>query len=140
MKKLLILSLWMAWGSVQAQTQTVANHGTVTLVVNVKNFKNDSGMAYITLQDPNNKPVQKVAAKISNNTTQVVFKNLTLGKYAVRLFHDKNDNRVMDKGIFGMPKESWGVSNNVKANFGPPKFEDTLFVVDSDKTISIIMN
>ncbi|MEY4538807.1 MAG: hypothetical protein RLZZ306_564 [Bacteroidota bacterium] len=140
MKKLIILSLCMAWGSVQAQTQAVANHGTVTLVVNIKNFKNDNGMAYITLQDPNNKPVQKTAARISNNTTQVVFKNLTLGKYAVRLFHDKNDNKVMDKGIFGMPKESWGVSNNVKANFGPPKFEDTLFAVESDKTISITMN
>jgi uncharacterized protein (DUF2141 family) len=140
MKNLLILSLCMAWGSIQAQTQTVTDHGTVTLVVNVKNFKSDNGMAYITLQDPNNNAVQKTTAKISNNTTQVVFKNLVLGKYAVRLFHDKNDNKVMDKGIFGLPKESWGVSNDIKANFGPPKFEETLFVVDRDKTISITMN
>ena len=140
MKKLLILALCVAWGSVQAQTQTVANHGTVTLVVNIKNFKSDDGMAYITLQDPTNKAVQKTAVKISNNATQVVFKNLVLGKYAVRLYHDKNDNKVMDKGIFGLPKESWGVSNDVKARFGPPKFEDTLFVVDRDKTISITMN
>ncbi|MCU0467426.1 MAG: DUF2141 domain-containing protein [Arcicella sp.] len=139
MKKLLILALLIAYGTLQAQTP-VSDRGTVTLVVNIKNFKSDEGTAYISLQDPTKRPIQQQSAKIIKNVTQVVFKNVAIGKYAVRLFHDENDNKKMDTGFFGIPKESWGVSNDVKANFGPPKFEDMIFVLERDKTITITMN
>ena len=78
--------------------------------------------------------------KVQLNNTQVIFKNLIPGKYAVKLFQDLNNNKEFDKGFFGVPKESWGVSNDVKANYGPPKFEDMIFVLENDKTIAISMN
>jgi uncharacterized protein (DUF2141 family) len=137
MKKLFIFSLLLACGQIQAQS---IDKNNATLVVNIKNFKSDVGMAYISLQDPDQHPVQKVSSKINNKTSQVIFKNVAPGKYAVRLFHDENENKVLDKGIFGFPKESWGVSNDAKGGFGPPKYEDMIFVVDKDKTISIVMN
>ena len=43
----------------------------------------------------------------------------------------------MDAGIFKIPTEGWGVSNNAKGNFGPPKFEDRLFTIEENKAISI---
>lgn len=138
MKKLIILSLLVSCFEIQAQKNEPTT--TVTLVVNIKNFKSDAGMAYISLQDPTQTPVQKQASKIINKASQVVFKNIQPGKYAVRLYHDENDNKVLDKSIFGFPKESWGVSNDAKGSFGPPKFENMIFVVERDKTISIVMN
>ena len=132
MKKLLIIPLLAVSIFVQAQN--------VTLVVNIKNFKNDEGIAYVSLQDPTKKPVQQQAAKIVGSVSQVVFKDVPLGQYVVRLFHDENGNKKLDTGFFGMPKEGWGVSNDVKAHFGPPKFEDMIFALDKDKTISITMN
>ena len=37
------------------------------------------------------------------------------------------------------PPEGWGVSNDTKENFGPPKFEDRLFTIEENKAISITM-
>lgn len=118
----------------QAQSQ---NH---TLTVNIGQFKATNGTVFVALQDPSEKAVQRQAVPLKENATQVVFHNVTPGKYAVRFFLDENNNRQLDKGIFGIPKESWGCSNDVKATFGPPKFEAMLFSVTDDKTIDVHPN
>jgi uncharacterized protein (DUF2141 family) len=135
MKKILIPLFVLI--STMGNAQTAAHN----LVVNIGNFKTDNGLAYVTMRDPNLKVIQTLTAKVVNGTTQVVFKNVPTGKYAVRLFQDKNDNKILDYGFFGIPKESWGVSNNVKPSLtGPPKYEDMLFTLDKDNTIAISMN
>ena len=65
------------------------------------------------------------------------FKNLKKGDYAVSLFHDENDNKIMDTKIFGIPKEPYGFSNDATGFMGPPKFKDAKFNLDTDKTITI---
>ncbi len=56
--------------------------------------------------------------------------DLEAGNYALKFFHDENNNGTMDKNIFGIPKEAFGFSNDAKLNFGPPDLEDMLFRVD----------
>ncbi|GAB3893885.1 DUF2141 domain-containing protein [Spirosoma agri] len=137
MKHVLIAATLLASSFVaKAQHQSDAH----TLTVNVTDLKTASGAVYISLQDPTQKAVQKQAVPIQKNNTQIVFQNVPPGTYAVRLFHDENNNKKMDTGIFGIPKEGWGCSNNVKATFGPPKYDAMLFTVNTDKAITIHIN
>jgi uncharacterized protein (DUF2141 family) len=118
---------------------SVASAQNLSLIVNVKKFKNNAGLAYVMLQDQTQKSVQQQWTKIEKNETQVIFKNLKSGKYAVRSYHDENNNKKMDTDFLGIPKESWGCSNNVRPHFAAPKFEDMIFVLEKDETITIDM-
>jgi uncharacterized protein (DUF2141 family) len=111
-----------------------------TLKVNIDGFENNKGKLYYQLVDTKEKPIKQAAEVIENKQVKVEIKDLSAGKYAVRIFQDENDNKKMDKGMFGIPKEPWGLSNNIKATFGPPKFEDTLFELRGNKEISITIH
>ncbi len=52
----------------------------------------------------------------------VKFKDLAAGKYALAVYHDENGNNEFDQGIFGVPLEGYGFSNNASVFFGPPDF------------------
>lgn len=134
MKKPLTSALLLLTLAVSAQTR---QH---TLVVDITNFRSNEGKAYVALQTPDQKALQRTAVTIRNGGARVVFQNVPPGKYAVRLFHDENNNRQLDTGIFGIPKESWGCSNNVQAVMGPPRFEEMLFALQGNKAIRITMN
>jgi uncharacterized protein (DUF2141 family) len=51
------------------------------------------------------------------------------GEYALTIFHDSNANGELDTNFIGLPKEPIAMSNNAKAKFGPPKYEDAKFDV-----------
>ena len=46
--------------------------------------------------------------------------------------HDENKNRRMDKGMFGIPKEGYGFSNDAMGFMGPPGFDKAKFRCDRD--------
>ncbi len=75
-------------------------------------------------------PLQGKVSDVNEGYASVTFTNVLPGTYAISLFHDKNDNKVMDFEPNGMPKELFGVSNNVK-NYGPPQWSDAKFEVGS---------
>lgn len=52
---------------------------------------------------------------------------LPLGTYGISIFHDLNDDGELNTGLFGIPKEPIGFSNNAKGSLGPPKFKDAAF-------------
>lgn len=54
------------------------------------------------------------------------------GLFAVSIYHDENANGDFDKNAFGLPAESWGLSNNPKVRFGPPPVEAALFEVTAE--------
>ena len=55
--------------------------------------------------------------------------SLTAGEYAMSYIHDENDNGKMDTGLFGIPKEGYGASNDARNTFGPPAYADAKFQV-----------
>lgn len=59
----------------------------------------------------------------------VVIPDLPPGKYAVAAYIDNNRNGKQDKNFLGVPKESYGFSNNVRGTFGPPKFSEAAFEI-----------
>lgn len=73
---------------------------------------------------------------VSDKTMTVIFDNLPNGTYAIKLFHDENNNGVLDTNLIGIPREGYGFSNNGGA-FGQPSFSDAKFTVEADTSISI---
>ena len=59
------------------------------------------------------------------------------GTYAIGIFHDVNLNNKMDNNFLGIPVEQFGFSNNARALFGPPDFEDAAFVLKDSGSQSI---
>ena len=75
-----------------------------------------------------------VLLNISSNTENIVcrFENLSNGDYAVSVFNDENNNGELDTNLFGIPKEDWGVSNNVRYAISSPTFEDAKVTIYND--------
>jgi uncharacterized protein (DUF2141 family) len=62
------------------------------------------------------------------------FDKIQPGTYAVAVSVDTNGNGKTDTGLFGIPKEPWGVSNNVRPKMRAPKFDEATFVVKDGET------
>ena len=63
----------------------------------------------------------------------VSFNDLDAGDYAVRFFHDQNDNGKLETNLFGLPTEGYGFSNDAKPNFGPLDYQDIQFTVSENQ-------
>jgi uncharacterized protein (DUF2141 family) len=59
-------------------------------------------------------------------TTTVLVPNVPPGLYAAQAFHDRNNNGKVDQGLFGIPKEGVGFSNDA-LHMSTPKFDDAAF-------------
>lgn len=108
-----------------------------TLSVKLTGFESDKGKAFLLLLDKNEKEILTKIVEIKNKEAVAIFKNLPDGYYAVKAFHDANNNQKLDTNLFGFPKEKWGVSNNLKAKFGPPDFKKMLFEVIGNVVVKI---
>jgi uncharacterized protein (DUF2141 family) len=60
------------------------------------------------------------------------------GIYAVSVFQDRDVNFKFNKGLFGLPTEPYGVSNDPPMSFGPPNFDDSSFKVEGRLTPATI--
>lgn len=111
-----------------------------TITVTVENFISDEGKAAIALHTADTfmrgPGVQNLEAKIVNGKATFTFENVSNGEYALLVLHDKNENNRMDYEDNGMPKESFGTSNNTRS-FGPPIYDDAKFKLDKDLELTI---
>jgi uncharacterized protein (DUF2141 family) len=57
------------------------------------------------------------------------------GDFALAVYHDRNANKAFDKNSIGLPAEPYGISNNPKFRFGPPKVREALFTVAAEGKI-----
>lgn len=134
MKKLICLLLLCGANIMTAQK-------VADLKVEVTGLETNNGKVYIGLcnnKDAFLKIIYKgLVAKISNNTSVAVFKDLPVGEYAVTIFHDENNNEKLDTNFMGIPIEDYGASNNAKGFMGPPKYNDAKFNLQKNKTIII---
>ncbi|MEJ2636367.1 MAG: DUF2141 domain-containing protein [Calditrichia bacterium] len=117
------------------------------LTVKITGLKNDRGKVMIALcnSEENFSSHEEVfrgaAVEVVNKEAQAVFKDIPPGEYAVKVFHDQNENGKMDTNFLGIPREKYGFSNNAKGKFGPPKWKDAKFdFVNPDTTLEIRLN
>lgn len=113
-----------------------------TLQITVNNFENIKGKLQVCLTDKKEDFLKQceysVVVLVTNNTVSLEIANIKKGVYSISLFHDENNNGVLDtKGFFGIPSEPYGFSNNPSTTFGPPSFEKCTFLINKDKQIYI---
>lgn len=71
-------------------------------------------------------------ATMAGDSATFLFTPVPAGRYAVSVFHDENGDGSMQKDFLGRPSEGWGVSRDVKARFGPPRFDAAAFDATGD--------
>jgi len=54
------------------------------------------------------------------------------GEYAISLYHDENNNALLDRNLANIPREPYGFSNDAKPLLGMPAFERARFVLDKE--------
>ncbi|MEL6214610.1 MAG: DUF2141 domain-containing protein [Pseudomonadota bacterium] len=83
-------------------------------------------------------PVKAMRVEVDAETVSVPLAELAEGEYAIKLYHDANNNGEMDQNMMGLPIEGYGFSGN-GGRFGPPAFEEAVFEVreDTDNKVSI---
>ena len=118
-----------------------------TLTVEIVGVASDSGDVHIALYDdpaafPKSQGMLiKKEVPIENGVASGMFSNLAAGRYAIAIYHDENGNNKFDQGLFGIPLEDFGFSNDVTVFLSAPDFEDAAFdVPDSGATIRIHLN
>lgn len=79
-----------------------------------------------------------------NHPAEISIHSLPAGVYAVSVVHDKNADGKLATGLFGIPTEHVGFSNNAKGVLGPPSFDKACFALkhsfDIEITVARIRN
>ena len=57
----------------------------------------------------------------------VVVRGVPPGRYAIQAYHDANGNGDLDRGLFGIPKEGIGFSNDAMPRLMRPRFGTAAF-------------
>jgi acyl-CoA reductase-like NAD-dependent aldehyde dehydrogenase/uncharacterized protein (DUF2141 family) len=103
-------------------------------------------IAYLVFNSPKGFPQSEKSAVMhgfsipshTESVTMIDAGELPAGRYAVSAYLDENGNHKLDAGLFGIPREPVGASNNPAPGMGPPRFDDCAFLLGaSDQTISI---
>ena len=128
---------------------TDINSQTFKLKIEIENIE-QKGTVYLAIydnstsfdQDNKNKNVNK--NRWVKSIVEVVNKNsftknvdLKKGVYAISLFVDSNDNKIIDKNLLGIPTEQYGFSNNASGFLGSPSYKDASFNLVDDLNIKI---
>ncbi|RQW89067.1 MAG: DUF2141 domain-containing protein [Geobacter sp.] len=108
------------------------------IVVEITGLKNSDGQVGVLLFSreegfpmDHKQAVKKIFAGIHRKTCQITLENIPYGTYAVSVFHDENADGKLKQNFIGIPKEGIGASRNPRIRFGPPKFKEAHFTVDS---------
>jgi uncharacterized protein (DUF2141 family) len=142
----MMAALVVCGGQAIAADGSGGNNGTGVLLIVLSGFNNDKGDAKIALFQSKEgftkeeNPFRGAEAPIKGRQAECAFQGLPFGVYAVKAYHDENLNGKLDKNMLGQPKEQYGFSNNARATFGPPGFEESKFIFDGkNSTITITM-
>ena len=121
---------------VAGDTGHAADHELMaTLTIELNGFENANGTARVMLVDARQflkSGGRRQSAPVQDGRATVIFHQVPPGRYAIQAYHDKNGNRKLDTGLFGVPKEPYGFSNDARNPFGPPRFDDAKFMVSGE--------
>jgi len=118
--------------------------GTGKLTVIIRGFENETGNCRFGIDDSEEVFERDDSVWIGkelpiiNKEVVVTIDSLKFGEYAVRVFHDENEDDVVNTNILGIPTEDYGYSNDASGWFGPPSWEKAKFIFNKpEMTIHI---
>ncbi len=118
---------------------------TYSLTIDVNELRNSKGVVLFILYNkegsiPDKKQTKyfkKQTGNIRLGSSSIIFSDLPIGKYAVSIIHDENNNGEIDKG-FILPVEGIGFSKYQTINLrNRPSFSKASFNLNTDLSINI---
>lgn len=117
-----------------------------TVRIELSGLQDASGDIYIAVYDSDERwlgektVLQRKIAIVDALDGALVLAELQLppGEYAFSIFYDSNNNGKLDTNFLGIPKEPVALSNNARPRFGPPAFEDAVFMLGAEPVIQRI--
>ena len=114
------------------------------LTVSVEGISQNTGAIMLGLFDETTyegNGLDGARVDVDGDRVTVTFEGLEPGEYAIKLYHDVNDDGEMNTNPFGMPTEPFAFSNDAKGRFGPAKWDAAKFSVGAEPTShTITMN
>lgn len=145
--KLLLIcaAIWLAVVPSQAATLTVTVTGLRSdvgeLLIGVYDgadgFRSAlAGSATKSALLPEKWRVVGASLRAKSGSQSIAFRQLPPGRYAIIVFHDQNDNGLLDENALGVPVEGYGFSNNAQGFLSAPSFNAAAITLPpSDETI-----
>lgn len=105
------------------------NSGNITVIINgLKTDKGNIVLALVNSQESFDseeiKPFRGAAVQVKDGAAAYTFKNVPYGEYALKFFQDENGSGQLEYGLFGLPREQYGFSNNGRSkNYKKAQFE-----------------
>ncbi len=131
MKALIFLTMLMMHSFSQSGDEGGSLKATIT------GLKTAEGKVAILLCDENGTEVGQYWLFVESLEVVLDVPDLENGQYAIKFFHDINNNGKMDQNILGIPTEDFGFSNDAKIYFGMPALEKMLFEVAGQTEIQM---
>ena len=80
---------------------------------------------------------QSIWQPVSSDEMTCRFQGLAPGPYAVAVSQDFNGNRETDTNFLGIPREPWGVTNNIRPGLRAPRFYEAQVMVAQGESLAI---
>ena len=97
---------------------------SLTLTIEVASFENTKGVLRVCVTNQKEDFLKSCAfskiVSIEDDKVSLKIENIEKGNYAVSVYHDENNSGILETGgVFGIPLEPYGFSNNPNMTFGP---------------------
>jgi len=116
-------------------------HGTII----VKGIEHNEGYIDVKIYDKKEhfleeqKAIEFIRKKASKGDTIIPLSKIHEGLIAIVVYHDENNDKKLNTGLFWRPKEGFAFSNNYVPK-GKPSFKKSIIKLDHGKPITIKLN
>lgn len=138
---IMLVSAGVSIGAVSQEPANTCPSWGAPIHVHVHGIRNAHGTVKASLYgpDPNTflvkgKKADKEREPAEEGSMTLCMAAPEMGRYAVVVYHDENDNHKFDRNWVGLPIEGFGVSNDPTLYLAPPSFEEAAFEVNGDLT------
>lgn len=116
--------------------------GTIEVVIDdLKKLKGQLLVSVFLTSDgfPNNpdKAFLSEVLPVDKKKFTIVFEDVPAGAFAISAFHDTDKDFELDKGLFGIPSERWGVSKDAEGFMGPPSFGQARLELEAGERLTV---
>ena len=119
-----------AWLWPAAALLLLANDDAAPIEVQVSGVRSDAGQIVVDVCPQATFLATcpwEVKVPARKGAVTVMVRGVPPGRYAVQAYHDANANGDLDRGLFGIPREGLGFSNDAMPRLMRPKFAIAAF-------------
>lgn len=110
---------------------------SLSFKVEITDLRSSEGNIRIEIFNKEKQVIQRAITSIVDQKASFEIKNLASAEYAVRYYHDENEDKKFGTNFIGIPNEGYGYSNNAIGMFGEPDFKDWLFLLEENKSLHL---